>query len=230
MKLKISNYIMATFSIKIKCLKILIVFCFSSITLAGQIKSNFNVGFDYSIIIKSENNYSGSNYYSSRGGVSLGADFRIKSLEKFVFSPGLSYKTINESSSSGGMGGGQFNYLNHHSVNGNMKIIRIFKINEPEPVFLFCGVFGGFQIKTWANGSTQSYSIMYPQANWSDDDVNIHPSHLFRKTFFGIISGIGLESSLFFNPQMELRYLPIYGKYRESNLNLLEIALVMKIN
>ncbi len=207
-----------------KIAAVFLMFCITTLAVAQDV-SILNTGFDLMIFSGKTMNESGMTNYSSKGGVFLEKPFRLGSSEKLFLSPGFSYKSINEKYQGGGMGGALTSELNHSSLSGYIKLIRKTKIIKISPAVLYFGGFAGFNMYTRAKGKTSSYNVFYFDANWEDRDFYEEPSHLFKKVYGGILTGVEFKNHSFIQPSVEIKFLPNYGRYRGKVLNPFEVGI-----
>lgn len=199
--------------------KTVLLLCFISLFSNAQEIQKLNVGFNFLLFKGSYENGYGTVNYSSRGGAFIEKAFQVNFLKQTFLSPGLSYKSINEKYSGGGLGGGSASQLNHYALSGYLKIIH-----ETEAGFYY-GALGGANFITWARGSASSYSGLYEQANWENPNYKEDPSHLFHKMYAGILVGVQFTDISSIKPSLELRLLPRLGEYKEHVLSPFEVVL-----
>lgn len=205
--------------------KILLLLCFISLLSMAQEIPKLNAGIDFLLFNGEIENSSGTFNYSSKVGFFLEKPFQSNASKRIFFNPGLSFKAINQDYSGGGLGAGSTSELNHYSISGYLKIIYKTDFINKKHTGLYFGVFGGTPFYTWVKGSTSSYSTLYPEANWEKPNYKEHPSQLFEKMYFGLLTGIGFANNAFIKPSLEVRFLPIFGEYKESVLNPFELAI-----
>lgn len=205
--------------------KIAIVLCFMSLFSKAQEIPKLNAGIDFLTFKGSYENENGTTHYSSRGGIFLEKAFQLYFINQFVLSPGLSFKSINEKYSGGGMGGGSSSDLNHHTISGYLKIIHRAEIIKFKPSVLYYGGFGGAHFYTWAKGSASNHSTLYEQANWENPNYKEDPSHLFKKMYIGFLAGVEFATTGFIRPSFEVRFMPIYAESHGNLLNPFELAI-----
>ena len=205
--------------------KTVLLLCFISLFSNAQEIQKLNVGLDFLLFKGSYENGYGTVNYSSKGGAFIEKAFQLNFLKQTFLSPGLSYKSINEKFSGGGLGGGSASNLNHYAMSGYLKIIHKTEILKLKSAAFYYGAFGGAHFITWARGSASSYSLLYEQANWENPDYKEDPSHLFNKMYFGILTGVQFTNNSFIKPSLELRLLPLYGEYKEHVVSPFELVL-----
>jgi hypothetical protein len=221
MKLRTSN----NAKIIIMKSKITIFLCIISFLSTAQEISKLNIGVDYLILKNYYSNRYGDFHYTPQIGGFVEKPFLFPLFKSVIFSPGLSFNTIHEKFHGGGLGAGSYKDLTHYSFSGYGKLIhqthfRIF----PRITFYFGGLIGT-RLITWSKGNASNYSISYPEANWEDPDYTERPSHLYKKMYAGLLSGLEFKTHSFIHPSFEARFLPRYGQYKQNMLNPFEIAL-----
>lgn len=203
--------------------KTVLLLCFVSLFSNAQEIQKLNVGFNFLLFKGSYENGYGIVNYSSRGGAFIEKAFQVNFLKQTFLSPGLSYKSVNEKYSGGGLGGGSASKLNHYALSGYLKIIHETEISTSAAFYY--GAFGGANFVTWARGSASSYSSLYEQANWENPNYKEDPSHLFNKVYAGILTGLQFADISSIKPSLELRFLPRFGEYKEHVLSPFELVL-----
>ncbi len=205
--------------------KIVILLCFISFFSNAQEIPKLNAGIDLLIFKGSYENEYGTTTYSSRGGVFLEKAFQFNFLKQIVLTPGLSYKSIHEKTQGGGMGAGSSSDLNHYTISGYLKFIRKAEIIKIKPAVLYYGGFGGAHFYTWAKGSASNHSVFYEEANWENLNYKEDPSPLFKKMYFGFLTGIEFTNNGFIRPSFEVRFMPLYAESKGNVLNPFELAI-----
>lgn len=208
-----------------KALLSLLVFVMLAFVASAQDSTLFKIGIDYMLFQSNTEDGSVQTSYYSKGGISLEKPFQFNSLKQVVFSPGLSYKIINENYSGGGLGAGSSSDLNHHTFSGYLKIVHRTNLEKIIPAVFYFGILGGAHIRTWAKGSASSYSKFYNEGNWDNPNYKEDPSHLFNKGYYGILAGIEFSNSTFITPAFELRFMPRYGEYNGNLINPVELSI-----
>lgn len=205
-------------------IKIALLLCIISHGLNAQDRSKLNFGIDYILFGGVSDNWSGEVTYSSRGGAFVEKPFQLKFAKQLYLSPGLSFKKINEKYHGGGLGAGFSSDLDHYALSSYVKVIHKPEIQVLKPASVYFGGFGGARLYTWARGSASSYSVLYPQANWENDNYKEDPSHLFKKLYFGPVAGLEFTNEGVFRPSLEVRYMLQFGEYYEKILRPFELV------
>jgi len=217
-------------ALKISEIKLVLLLCVVFVSGAkAQNTAKFNFGVDYLLLNGDNSNYHGDEGYSSRGGLFAEKQFQIKKLGQVYCVPGLSVKKINEIYYGGGMGAGISRKLNHYSVSSSAKLIYKFDIGMIKPSALYAGGIGGVQLFTWAKGSASSYSVLYPEANWQNDNYKERPSRLFRRVYCGLVAGIEFMDKGLIRPAIEVRYFSRFANYQEIVFQPFELAVSIGI-
>ena len=67
--------------------------------------------------------------------------------------------------------------------------------------------------------------MFYKEANWENPNYKEDQSHLFKKMYFGFLTGIEFTNNTLISPSLELRFIQRYGEYKGAVLNPFEIAI-----
>jgi len=183
-----------------------------SITSFGQISPELKTGFGYSYVIDKDE-FTRPDYHTLEGRPTFSVEkpfpVEIRLKKRLSINPGIAYHLFKEEKVIGDTRDGKNFNLDHHSVNGYVKVLFQAKFRGKTEAFIYGGGIGGMNLITKTKGTKYVYGLNVEIPEY-DNPINQNASDFFEMFYYGAIIGFqpNARKYNFIKPSFEVSYYP----------------------
>lgn len=144
-------------------------------------------------------------------------EIRLK--KRMSINPGLAYNFFKDDKKKGDTEEGKDFKLNHHSVNGFVKVLYQAKMAGKTEAFVYAGGIGGINIFTKTTGTKYVYGLNVEIPEY-DNPINENGRDFFELFYYGVLAGFqpNARKYNFIKPSFEIAYYPGFVKKPQETI------------
>jgi hypothetical protein len=164
-----------------------------TLALSGfsQISPALKTGFGYVYVLDKDENIS-PDFHTIKGYPAFSIEkpfpIEVRLKPRLSINPGVAYNFFKEEKVQGDIEEGKDFKLNHHSLNGFVKVLYQAKIPGNTEAFVYGGGIGGIHIITKTKGTKTVYGLNEEIPEYTDN-VNQNGSDFFEMLYYGALIG-----------------------------------------
>lgn len=196
-------------------MKTLIVIIFVlALTFSGfsQISPAIKTGVGYMYVFDEDPSIS-PDYHTITGYPTFSVEkpfpIEIRLKKRMSINPGLAYNFFKDDKKKGDTEEGKDFKLNHHSVNGFVKVLYQAKMAGKTEAFVYAGGIGGVNFFTKTTGTKYVYGLNVEIPEY-DNPINENGRDFFDLFYYGVLAGFqpNARKYNFIKPSFEIAYYP----------------------
>ena len=182
------------------------------INVFGQISPELKTGFGYSYVFDKDESIS-PDYHTLTGFPTFSIEkpfpIEIRLKKRLSINPGFAYNFFKEDRVKGDTENGKDFKLNHHSVNGFVKVYYQAKFAGKTEAFIYGGGIGGINLITKTKGLKYVYGLNVEIPAY-DNPINENASEFFGMFYYGALIGFQPNARRynFIKPSFEFAFYP----------------------